>query len=78
MRLIKLTVLILLASHVKAYADTEIWGLEDVGKDKIKIELNVDGCITSFTLPKKKLDKEGKVMDSMLSTAENRQKLGCK
>jgi hypothetical protein len=70
--------LILLISFVKAHADTEFWSIEDVGKDKLKIELNVDGCISSFTVPKEKFIDRDDIMDSMFAKAEDRQRLGCR
>ena len=75
---IMLSAIILAMVHsCSANADTEFWGITDVDKDKIKIELNVDGCITSFTVPKSKVENSN-VMDSMLATAEKRQREGCK
>ena len=76
-----LTLLIVLLTLVlcthKGHADTEIWGIENVNKSDIKIQLNVDGCITTFVLPKREMYQDSK-MDQMLDTAEKRQRSGCK
>jgi len=70
-------VFLMIASH--SHADTEFWGISNVGKDdsEIKIEINADGCITSFTLPKKKLENDENIMAQMLDKAEKKQRAGC-